>query len=144
MLKNTKKDKIVTLSFPKLWYRYNKILGRKKNNIVEPIHDKTTGEYIFEDNKISEKLTLHHIEKRRKNTYDAVFETNIHKELYDIIEQTTYSMENVYFAEADIEHAIKNANKNLALGPDRITVELIKNGGDLLIKSLTILMQACY
>ena len=53
-------------------------------------------------------------------------------------------MENVYFAEADIEHAIKKAHKNSAPGPDRITVELIENGGDLLIKSLTILMQACY
>ena len=53
---------------------------------------KITLEITFEDNKISEKLTLHHIEKRRKNTYDAVFETNIYKELYDIIEQSSLTI----------------------------------------------------
>ena len=29
------------------WHRYNKVLGRKNNNIMEPIIDETTNEYIL-------------------------------------------------------------------------------------------------
>ena len=46
--------------------------------------------------------------------------------------------------EADIKNAIKTANKHAAPGPDRITTELIENGGELLTKILTLLMQASF
>ena len=45
--------------------------GRKNNNIIEPIFDETTNEYIFKDTKLSEKLIQHHIEKLGKRSYNA-------------------------------------------------------------------------
>ena len=38
------------------WHRYSKIIGRKSNNIVEPIFDNGSQTYIFDDEIISEKL----------------------------------------------------------------------------------------
>ena len=35
---------------------FYKVPGNKKNNIVEPLYDSTTGAYVFEDELISEKL----------------------------------------------------------------------------------------
>ena len=40
------------------WHRYDKIIGRKSNNIVEPIFDKDSQTYIFDDEIISEKQTI--------------------------------------------------------------------------------------
>ena len=34
------------------WYRYNKVLGRKTNNIVERIQDTESGLHIFDDQEI--------------------------------------------------------------------------------------------
>ena len=50
------------------WHRYNKVLGRKNNNIIEALFDETTNEHIFEGSKISEKLIQHHIEKINKRS----------------------------------------------------------------------------
>ena len=50
----------------------------------------------------------------------------------------------VFFGKQHVKQAIKSSNINSAPGPDRITLDLIENGGDLLALCLTHLMQACY
>ena len=42
-------------------HRYDKLIGRKSNNIVQPIFDNDSQTYIFDDQTISEKLTNYHI-----------------------------------------------------------------------------------
>ena len=79
------------------WHRYNKVLGRKNNNIIEPIFDETTNEYIFKDSKISEKLIQHHTEKIIKSFYNASFKKNREKDLIDNLENTAADIENVFF-----------------------------------------------
>ena len=49
------------------WHRYDKLIGRKSNNIVEPIFDNDSQSYIFDDEIISEKLTNYHIQKNLNN-----------------------------------------------------------------------------
>ena len=49
------------------WHRYNKIIVRESNNIVEPIFDKDSQTYITDDEVISEKLTNYHIQKTVNN-----------------------------------------------------------------------------
>ena len=107
------------------WHRHNKVLGRKNNNIIEALFDETTNQYIFEASIISEKLIQHHIEKISKRSYNASFKKNIS----NVVKNTTADIENVFFVKADIKHAIKSANKHAAPGPDRITTELVENGG---------------
>ena len=50
----------------------------------------------------------------------------------------------VFFGKQHIKQAIKSSNINFAPGPDRLTLDLIENGRDLLALCLTHLMQACY
>ena len=126
------------------WHRYNKILGRKDINIVEPIFDNTANQYIFDDSVISDKLADYHINKHSNNTYNELFKTKIESELNQILNKTQVDIENVFFTDADIKHAIKSANQNAAPGPDRLTLNIIEHGGNLLVKSLTLLMQSSY
>ena len=42
-------------------HRYDKLIGRKSNNIAESIFDNDSQKYIFDDEIISEKLTNYHI-----------------------------------------------------------------------------------
>ena len=51
------------------WHRYKKVQGRKKNNTVEAILDKTTKTYVLEDCEI-EKLKQHHINKTISNNHN--------------------------------------------------------------------------
>ena len=48
------------------WHRYDKVLGRKTNNIFEPVYNTESGLHIFDDQEISEKLKKFHIEKLEK------------------------------------------------------------------------------
>ena len=50
----------------------------------------------------------------------------------------------IFFGEEHIKDAINKANKNSSPGPDKITSELILNGGKQVISALTLLLQACY
>ena len=50
----------------------------------------------------------------------------------------------VFFGKQHVKQVIKCSNINSAPGPDRITLDLIENGGDLLALCLTRLMQPCY
>ena len=50
----------------------------------------------------------------------------------------------IFFREEHIKDAINKANKNSSPGPDKITSELILNGGKQVISALTLLLQACY
>ena len=111
---------------------------------MEPILDKITNTYIFEDFKISEKLKQHNINKTISNNHDKTFRKEVEKEITTILENTETSPSNIYFTEDDIKYAIKISNKNSAPGPDRITAELIEHGGETLTKSITLLMQASY
>ena len=47
------------------WHRYDKTVGRKSNNIVEPVFGKDAQTYIFDHEIISEKLTNYHIRKTK-------------------------------------------------------------------------------
>ena len=118
--------------------------AQEENNIVEPILDKIRNTYIFEDQKISEKLKQHNIKKTISNNYDHSFRKEVEKEKTTILENTETSPSNIYFTEDDIKHATKISNKNSAPGPDRITTELIEHGGEALTKRITLLMQVSY
>ena len=48
----------------------------------------------------------------------------------------------VFFDKKHVKQAIKSSNINSATGPDRITLDLIENGGDILALCLTHLRQA--
>ena len=63
------------------WHRYNKVLGKKTNNIAEPIYDTESGLHIFDDKKKSEKLQKYHIEKTGKNEFDLQFEHEIEEQI---------------------------------------------------------------
>ena len=99
------------------WHKYNKVLGRNNNAIMEPVINGTTNEYILKYQQISEQLIQHHIEKISKRCYNASFKKNIEKDLSDALKIATGDIENVFFVEADIKHAIKTANKDAAPRP---------------------------
>ena len=63
------------------WLSYDKVLGKKTNNIVEPIYNTESGLHIFDDKKISEKLQKFHIEKIGKNEFDLQFKHEIEEEV---------------------------------------------------------------
>ena len=126
------------------WHRYDKVLGTKKNNVVEPIYDNESGQYIFNDQEISHKLQKFHIEKSNVNNSDNDFKEEIEQEVQQILENIeTYSTE-IFFSHKHVKQAIKKSNKHSAPGPDRITLEIIENAGAHLIHCLTHLMQASY
>ena len=55
---------------------------------MEPILDKITNTYIFEDFKISEKLKQHNINKTISNNHDKTFRKEVEKEITTILENT--------------------------------------------------------
>ena len=126
------------------WHRYDKVLGKKTNNIVEPIYDTESGMHIFDDKKISEKFQKFYIGKIGKNESDLQFKHEIEKEIDSVLELNQTSSSGISFNIAHIKQAIKDSNKNSAPGPDRITVELVQNGGEHLFHCLTHFMQASY
>ena len=75
-----------------LQYRYNKLIGIKSNNIVEPIFDNGSQTYIFDDEIISEKLTNYHIQKTVNNDLESSeFKTEIEKKIIEIIKSNKLS-----------------------------------------------------
>ena len=101
--------------------------------------------YIFDDEIISEKLTNHHIRKTVNNDLKSSdFKVEIGKKIYEIMKSNKLSETVVFFGKQHIKQAIKSSSINSSPGPDRITLDLIENGGDLLALCLTHLMQACY
>ena len=50
----------------------------------------------------------------------------------------------IFFGEEHITDVINKANKNFSPGPDKITSELILNGGKQVISAVTLRLQACY
>ena len=127
------------------WHRYDKIIGRKSNNIVEPIFDNDSQTYIFDNEIISEKLTNYHIRKTVNNDLKSSdFKAEIEKKINEIMISNKLSETVVFFGKQHVKQAIKCSNINSAPGPDRITLDLIENGEDLLALSFTHLMQACY
>ena len=127
------------------WQRYDKVLGKKTNNIVESIHDTEFGLHIFEDKKISEKLQKFHIEKIGKNEFDLEFKHEIEEiEIDSILELNQTSSSEIFLNITHIKQAIKNSDKSSGPGPDWINVELVQNEGEQLFPYLTHLMQASY
>ena len=109
------------------WYRYDKVLGKKTNNIVEPIYDTESGLHICDDKKISEKLQKFHVEKIGKNEFDLQFKHEIEEEIDFILELNQPSSSETFFNITCIKQVIKNSNNSSAPGPDRITVERVQN-----------------
>ena len=126
------------------WHRYNKALGKKTNNIVEPIYDTESGQHIFDDKKISEKPQKSHTEKIGKNEFDLQFKHEIKEEIDSVFELNQTSSSEIFFKITHIKQAIKNSNKSSAPGPDQISVELVQNGGEQLFHCLIHLMHASY
>ena len=67
---------------------------------MEQIYDETTNRYI-----------LKRLEEISKRSYNTSFKNNIEKNLTDILKSTAADIENVFFVEADIKHAIKPQTK---------------------------------
>ena len=109
------------------WHRYNKVLGKKINNIAEPIYNNESGLHIFDDQKISEKLQKFHVENIGKNEFDLQFKHEIEEEIDFILELNQPSSSEIFFNITYIKQVIKNSNNSSAPGPDRITVELVQN-----------------
>ena len=126
------------------WHRYEKVTQKKKNNIVEPLYEPDTSTYIFEDEKISNKLQYYHCQREDNDLYDNDFKNEIEAKLNDIIENIQIDPNSTFFSHKDVEEAIKSSNKSSAPGPDRITMDLIQNGGEQLIISLTLIMQCSH
>ena len=127
------------------WHRYDKIIGRKRNNVVEPLYDVESSTYVFDDEKISNKLQEHHIFKTNSSSkYDDTFKSNIENKLKTVMSKLVCETDKIFFGEEHIKDAIKNANKHSAPGPDTITADLILNGGKQLVSALTLLLQASY
>ena len=61
------------------WHRYDKVLAKKTNNIVEPIYDTESGLHIFDDKEISEKFQKFCIGKIGKNESDLQFKMKLRK-----------------------------------------------------------------
>ena len=110
------------------WHRYEKVIGRKTNNTVEPIFDSNSSTYIFDDEVISNRLHDYHIAKSASSLN------------YDV----EYNSSQIFFGEEQIKDAINKANKNSSPGPDKITSELILSGRKQVISALTFLLQVCY
>ena len=121
------------------WRRYDKIIGRKSKNIAEPIFDNDLHHtYIVDDEIIWEKLTNYHIRKTVNNDLKSSdFKAEIEKKMNEIMKSNKLSETVVFFGKQHVKQAIKSSNINSAPGPDRITLDLIENGGDLLALSPT-------
>ena len=124
------------------WNRYDKVLGKKANNIVEPIYATESGLHIFDDRKISEKLQKFHIEKIGKNEFYLQLKHEIEEEIDSVLELNQTSSSEIFFKITHMKQAIKNSNESSAPGPDHITVELVQNGEEQLFHCFTHPMQA--
>ena len=90
------------------WHRYDKVLCKKTNNIVEPIYGTESGLHIFDDKEKSEKLQKLHIEKTGKNEFDLQFKHEIEEEIDSVLELNQTSTSEIFFNVTHIKQAIKN------------------------------------
>ena len=127
------------------WHRYEKVIGRKTNNTVEPIFDSNSSTYIFDDEVISNRLHDYHIAKSASPlNYDDSFKMSVEEKLQQILSLVECDSSQIFFAEKHIKDARNKVNKNSCPRPDKITSELILNGRKQVISTLTSLLQACY
>ena len=73
---------------------------------------------------------------------DLKFKHETEDEIDSVLELNQTSSSEILFNILHINQAIKNLNKSSAPGPNRITVELVENGGEQLFHYLTHLMPA--
>ena len=127
------------------WHRYEKVIGRKTNTTVEPIFDSNSSTYIFDDEVISNRLHDYHIAKSASSlNYNDSFKMSVEEKLQQILNHVECDSSQIFFGDDHIKDAINKANKNSSAGPDKITSELILNGGKQVISALTLLLEACY
>ena len=89
------------------WHRYDKLIGRKSNNIVKPIFDKDSQIHIFDDEIISEKLTNYHIRKTVNNDLKSSdFKTEVEKKINEIMKSNKLSETVVFFGKKHVKQAI--------------------------------------
>ena len=91
------------------WHRYNKVLGKKTNNIVQPIYNTESGLHIFDDKKILEKLQKFYIKKIGKNEFGLQFKHEIKKEIDSVLELNQTSSSEIFFKIAHKKQALKNS-----------------------------------
>ena len=90
------------------WHRYNKIIGSKKDNVIEPLLHSPSNTYIFHDEEISNILFNYHINKDKSNNkYDEPFKNNINNELNNILHKNTVDESYVFFDETHVKTAIQ-------------------------------------
>ena len=78
------------------WHRYDKVIGKKTNNIVEPMFDTESGLHIFDNKKISVKLQKFHPEKIGKNEFDLQFKYEIEEEIDSVLELNQTSSSEIF------------------------------------------------
>ena len=55
------------------WHKYEKVLKTKRDNVIDPMYDVSSKNYIFKDEIISIILYNHHINNNKINNYDGYF-----------------------------------------------------------------------
>ena len=73
------------------WHRDNKVLGTKKDNIIETLYDNALDTNIFINEGISNILFNYHINKEKEDDkYDIFFKAKIKDELENILSKNVH------------------------------------------------------
>ena len=95
------------------WHSYHKVLGTKKDTVIEPLYDNALNTYIFKDEDISNILYNYHINKEKEDDkYDNFFKVKINNELGNILSENVHDEPYVFFDETHAKTAIRGLNKN--------------------------------
>ena len=91
------------------WHRYEKVVGRKTNNTVEPIFDSNSSTYIFDDEVISNRLHDYHIAKSASSlNYNDSFKMSVEEKLQQILNHVECDSCQIFFGEEHIKDAIRS------------------------------------
>ena len=120
------------------WHIYEKFIGRKTNNTVEPIFDSNSSRYIFDDEVISKILHDCHITKSASSlNYNDSFKMSAEEKLQQVLNHVECDPSQIFFGEEHI--------KDAKLFPrTKITSEMILNRRKQVISAHTLLLQTCY
>ena len=89
---NSSKDLI------QFWHRYHKVLGTKKDNVIEQLYDNALNNNIFKDEGISNILYNCHINKNKEDDkYDNFFKAKIKDELENVLSKIVYDESYIFF-----------------------------------------------
>ena len=103
----------------KQYKSYKKFLNGSKDStrfstgMTKFLAGKQTGQHIFDDQEISEKLKKFHIEKIGKNESDLEFKDEIEEEIDSVLELNQTSSLEIFFNIKHIKEATENGNEQL-------------------------------